>query len=182
MMLLAGDDDQETTTRGLEYMTVSGFDITASSLDAVKIILEEQKRQRDAGEPYNAELFACAVGGISRHRGRIAHLAGMKDARGVYGDGNFKTDRPAPKTSNSFNGTTRREPRRGQLRHSESGGTMLERMEQARRLRGSRGPRERRHRSCQGQEIATEVILQQARASAPSHMAALTAAASASAS
>ena len=33
------DEDSEFTTRGLEYMTTSGFDIATSSLDAVKTVL-----------------------------------------------------------------------------------------------------------------------------------------------
>jgi hypothetical protein len=177
--ILMAEDDEEITTRGLEYMTVSGFDITTSSLDAVKIVLEEQKRQREAGESCDAELFYCAVSGISRHRLRIAHLAGMKDARGVYGDGNFKTDRKAPAHSTSDEGT-RREPRRGRLRATNSGGALADMThrrrssggqltELTRRRRGSRGPlkeRERLHQSYSGlsydpaNEAATEESLQ----------------------
>jgi hypothetical protein len=177
--ILMADDDQEATTRGLEYMTASGFDTTASRWGAVKIVLEEQTRQREAGEPYDAELLSAAVGGISRHRGRIAHLAGMKDARGVYGDGNFKTD--VPDSSNSSQ-ASKREPRRGRLQASSSGGAL---MDQTRRRRGSRGPlreREPRHRnkSYSGHtspplsptQRATEASSQQTRASDPSHNAA----------
>ena len=140
------DDDSEFTSRGLEYMTPDGFDITTSSLDVVKLVLEEQTRQRDEPE-YNGELdtdlLAATVGGVSRHRSRIAHLAAMKDARGVYGEGNFKLDPLAveasaanmPIRSRSFDGR-RREPRRGMLKATGSMGAAAEK---TRRRRGSRG-------------------------------------------
>jgi hypothetical protein len=84
-------------------------------------------------------MLACSVGGISKHRLRIAHLAGMKDARGVYGDGNFKSDgnaRGMSSKSKSF--SNRPEPRaRGVTRNGSTGAIM----ERTRRLRGSRGPR-----------------------------------------
>lgn len=136
------DDDVQFTTRGLEYMTPKGFDITTSSLDIVQLVLEEQQRQRS--EPgfkgkLDDDLIAATVGGVSRHRSRIAHLAAMKDARGVYGDGNFKVDpqvsSPRPCRSRSFDG--KREPRRGMLSKTGSMGAAAEK---TRRRRGSRGP------------------------------------------
>jgi hypothetical protein len=173
--ILLADDDKEITTRGLEYMTAMGFDTTASRWGAVKIVLEEQTRQREAGEPYDAELFSAAVSGISRHRGRIAHLAGMKDARGVYGDGNFKT-------SVQSSDAKKREPRRGRLQTSNSGSAL---MDQTRRRRGSRGPlkeKEPRHRNRSlphpNPQLAEEARMQHSRASEqsrvsdPSHTAA----------
>lgn len=84
------DDCEEFTTRGLEYMTISGFDITTSSLDVVRLVLEEQAKLRQQGERGTPEMLASLVEGTSMHRLRIAHLAAMKDARAVYGD-NFKT-------------------------------------------------------------------------------------------
>jgi hypothetical protein len=135
--LADGDDDSGLTSRGLEYCTPDGFDITTSSLDVVKLILEEQQRQRAEGIA-DPEMLAAAVGGISRHRQRIAHLAAMKDARVVYGDERQWTtsgSMEAPSKSSSFN--SKREPRRGRLGRSGSFGAMEEKV---RRRRGSRGP------------------------------------------
>jgi hypothetical protein len=133
------DDDQAFTTRGLEYMTAGGFDITTSSLDAVKLVLEEQERQRQDDEYDGAPdplALADAIQGISMHRLRIAHLAAMKDARGVYGDGKFKTTAVkggAPVRSLSMKA---RRAGRGLLGRSISTGNIRER----RSRRGSRAP------------------------------------------
>jgi hypothetical protein len=78
---LPDDDDAETTSRGLEYMTPGGFDITASSREAVRAVLDEQARQKDNGEEPDPELLAEVSESVSRHRSRIAHLAGLKDQR-----------------------------------------------------------------------------------------------------
>ena len=87
------EDDPESTTRGLEYMTPNGFDITTSSLEVVQAVLEEQERQRKealengsaSGEKFvlDDELLADVSEGVSRHRSRIAHLAAMKDERAI---------------------------------------------------------------------------------------------------
>jgi hypothetical protein len=134
------DSDSEVTSRGLEYMTADGLDITTSSQGAVKLVLEEQQRQLSEGV-FEAEMLACSMGGISKHRLRIAHLVGMQDARGVYGDGNFKSDgnaRGMGSKSKSFSNNTKREPRaRGVARNGSAGAIM----ERTRRLRGSRGPK-----------------------------------------
>ncbi|KAL3902746.1 MAG: hypothetical protein SGARI_005691 [Bacillariaceae sp.] len=135
--------DAEFTSRGLEYCTPDGFDITTSSLDVVKLILEEQERQQQAGEK-DVEMLAAAVGGISRHRMRIAHLAAMKDARAAYGNERLYTtaadvdddgsgDAPM-RRSNSFGGIQRRGRR---VRRSGSFGALEDKV---RRRRGSRGP------------------------------------------
>jgi hypothetical protein len=115
------EDDTEFTPRGLEYMTPDGFDITTSSLDAVTLVLEEQQRQRTNSE-YDVELIACAISSIARHRLRIAHLAAMKDARGVYGDGKFETDHRAAFIASTSCSAGRREPRRDTLRDTGSSG------------------------------------------------------------
>ena len=145
-MPLMDDDGDQVTSRGLEYMTADGFDITSSSLDSVKIVLEEQQRQKSEGIFPDMELLACSVEGISKHRLRVAHLAGMKDARGVYGEGNFKCDSRLGERSKSFTG--RRESRRERgVNRTSSSGAIIER---TRRRRGSRGPlkdRPSRHRS-----------------------------------
>jgi hypothetical protein len=154
------DSDSEVTSRGLEYMTVDGFDITTSSLGAVKILLEEQERQRSEGV-FEADMLACSVGGISKHRLRIAHLAGMKDARAVYGDGNFKSDgnaRGVGDKSKSFSEKSKREPRsRGVARNGSTGAIM----EQTRRRRGSRGPlRERVARTRSGPDVSSSTAVE----------------------
>jgi hypothetical protein len=143
------DDAEEFTPRGLEYMTPDGFDITTSSLDVVHLVLEEQTRQRqEEGFKGNLddELVEATVGSVSRHRSRIAQLAAMKDARGVYGEGKFKLDPIAaangrPSRSKSVDG--KREPRRGRLSATGSMGVAAEK---TRRRRGSRGPLQRRAR------------------------------------
>jgi hypothetical protein len=134
------DSDSEFTSRGLEYMTADGLDITTSSQDAVTIVLEEQQRQLSEGV-FEVEMLACSMGGISKHRLRIAHLVGMQDARGVYGDGNFKLDgnaRGMGSKSKSFSNSSKRESRARGLARNGSTGAIMER---TRRLRGSRGPR-----------------------------------------
>jgi hypothetical protein len=78
---LPDDDDADTTSRGLEYMTPGGFDITASSREAVRAVLDEQARQKADGEEPDPELLADVSESVSRHRSRIAHLAGLKDQR-----------------------------------------------------------------------------------------------------
>lgn len=134
------DNDTEFTTRGLEYMTPKGFDITNASLGAVKLVLEEQEQQRQ-NENYSgqldSELIAATIGGISRHRSRIAHLAAMKDARSVYGDGNFKTtaDLSCPRRTRSFD--RKKEPRRTQPRRTGSMGAVQDRTRRRRGLRGA---------------------------------------------
>jgi hypothetical protein len=115
------DDDTEVTPRGLEYMTPDGFDITTSSLDAVKLVLEEQQRQRTNSEN-DVELIAFAISSIARHRLRIAHLAAMKDARGVYGDGKFATDHRVVSRASRSCSVGRRESRRDKLRETGSSG------------------------------------------------------------
>lgn len=136
-------DDGDFTSRGLEYCTPDGFDITTSSGDIIRLILEEQHRQREEGI-FDPELLAAAGGGISRHRSRIAHLAAMKDARAVYGDNPQLTSASSlltgnnsgsPTRSNSFSGL--RESRRGRKSRCGSFGAMEEKV---RRRRGSRGP------------------------------------------
>ena len=85
------EDDPESTTRGLEYMTPNGFDIQSSSLEVVQAVLEEQARQKEEakeqGDDKNwtldDELLADVAEGVSRHRSRIAHLAAMKDERAI---------------------------------------------------------------------------------------------------
>ena len=137
IVLSDGDDGIGFTSRGLEYCTPDGFDITTSSLEVVKLILEEQERQKAEGI-VDAERLAAAAGGISRHRSRIAHLAAMKDARVVYGNEKQWTtaeNTGSPTKSNSFN--SKRESRRGRLGRSGSFGAMEENV---RRRRGSRGP------------------------------------------
>jgi hypothetical protein len=132
-----GDDEgNQLSSRGLEYCTPDGFDITTSSHDVVKLILEEQQRQKENGV-VDPEMLAAAAGGISRHRSRIAHLAGMRDARVVYGsDRQWTTagNMGVPTRGGSLN--SKREPRRGRLGRSGSLGAMEE---QVRRRRGSRG-------------------------------------------
>jgi hypothetical protein len=44
------DEDTKFTPRGWEYMKPNGFNIITSSLDAVKLVLEEQQ-----GQPTNSE-------------------------------------------------------------------------------------------------------------------------------
>lgn len=91
--VLFTDDDPDFTTRGLEYMTPTGFNIASSSQQAVTMVLAELDRQRKLPEftgQINDDLLADSIQAISRHRQRIAHLAAMKDARTVHGQGNFR--------------------------------------------------------------------------------------------
>lgn len=128
------DDDPEFTIRGLEYMTSNGFDITTNSLETVRLVLEEQNRQRQAPDyvgRLDVEQIAESTRGISRHRLRIAHLAAMKDARTVYGQGNFKLDAQTISTG------SKEDPQRGM---SQARGSS----EAVRRRRGSRGSLQRR--------------------------------------
>lgn len=152
------DQAPEFTCRGLEYCTPDGFDITTSSLDVVHLILEEQERQKVEGI-VDTQMLAAAVGGISRHRHRIAHLAAMKDVRGVYGNDRLMTTaedegKTGPTRCNSFSGV-RRERRGRNVRRSGSFGNLEEKV---RRRRGSRGPlgekktEQRRFRSDPGPE------------------------------
>lgn len=91
--VLFTDDDPDFTTRGLEYMTPTGFNIANSSQQAVTTVLQEQERQRNVPN-FNGQLddhlLADSIQAMSRHRQRIAHLAAMKDARTVHGPGNFR--------------------------------------------------------------------------------------------
>jgi hypothetical protein len=75
------DDSDQFTTRGLEYMTPNGFDIATSSQKAIHVVLEEQKRQKKETGKVDPELLASAIESFSRHRMRIAQLAGQKDER-----------------------------------------------------------------------------------------------------
>ena len=87
------DDDDEFTRRGLEYMTPSGFDIAKLTMDGVRLVLEEQARQRKEGIS-DSILIAEALAPLSKHRLRIANLAGMKDARGIPGASIWQGIRP----------------------------------------------------------------------------------------
>ena len=81
-------DEEECASRGLEYMTPTGFAFFSVCLEAVQMVLEEQERQREEnpGEPLDPELIAESILGISRHRSRIAFLAGKKDERVVQAE------------------------------------------------------------------------------------------------
>jgi hypothetical protein len=139
------------TSRGLEYCTPEGFDITSSSGELVRLILEEQQRQKGEGI-VDPDMLAAAAGGISRHRSRIAHLAAMKDARVVYGEERLLTS-SSISSSSSFSSasgmndndgsptvTNKRESRRCRKNRSGSSGSFVAMEEQVRRRRGSRGP------------------------------------------
>jgi hypothetical protein len=76
------DDDEEYTTRGLEYMTLEGFDISQNINEIVQSVLEEQTRQREEKIPA-PDLLADILASASAHRSRVAHLRGMRDARAV---------------------------------------------------------------------------------------------------
>ena len=81
--LVKDDDDEEYTTRGLEYMTTEGFDISQNIKEIVQLVLEEQTRQREEETPAPDSL-ADVLASASAHRSRIAHLIGLRDARSVH--------------------------------------------------------------------------------------------------
>ena len=115
--LIKDDDDEEYTTRGLEYMTTEGFDISQNIKEIVQLVLEEQTRQREEETPAPDSL-ADVLASASAHRSRIAHLIGLRDARSVHdtlaqrSSGNASDDNP--ETSRQSNLWKRRsEPIRG---------------------------------------------------------------------
>ena len=82
--LIKDDDDEEYTTRGLEYMTTEGFDISQNIKEIVQWVLEEQTRQREEETPESSHSLADILATASAHRSRVAHLIGMRDARAVH--------------------------------------------------------------------------------------------------
>jgi hypothetical protein len=92
------DDDEEYTTRGLEYMTLEGFDISQNVNEIVQSVLEEQTRQREEKIPA-PDLLADILASASAHRSRIAHLRGIRDARAVRDI--LSAEEPSDNTSNT---------------------------------------------------------------------------------
>jgi len=136
------DDDPDFTTRGLEYMTSTGFNIAESSQQAVTTVLAEQRRQRhsrDFSGEVDTHLLADSIQAISRHRQRIAHLAAMKDARTVHGQDNFRCQVVQPSEPTLSHSS---EPFRGKLRAS---GSMEDIRRRRQTCRTSSSRRDHRH-------------------------------------
>jgi hypothetical protein len=135
----SSSDTDMTTTRGLEYCTAEGFDITSStSQETIRLVLAEQDRQRNEHGAVDPVALASVIGQTSRHRQRVSHLMGMKDARSVYGDSDdrqWTTTNPTGAATRSGSFSSKRESRRERVQRSGSFGTL----ERARRRRGSRG-------------------------------------------
>jgi len=147
------DDEEEgddaSNTRGLEYMTPSGFDIiTAKSKQTTKSVLDEQRRLRaeykDKGggsssginntaeyeifgratnsvDDEIAEALARVLARVSRHRHRIAQLAAMRDAQAVYGTQCHRARLTSNATASAVSSTN---PKDDNLRRSRSGGSL----------------------------------------------------------
>jgi hypothetical protein len=137
------DDCDQFTSRGLEYMTPNGFDIATSSQTAIHVVLEEQKRQKKETGKVDPELLASAIESFSRHRMRIAQLAGQKDERMANMAHDTKLD--SWSTSNSKELSTEEvmkqiaERRMGRTRNSVSASTSGQTLSNATRRRcGSR--------------------------------------------
>lgn len=130
-----------TTTRGLEYCTATSFDIASSNKGVVRMLLDEQDRQRREGGVIDPLGLAALISQNSRHQSGIAHLAEMMDARAVYGnDKQWNATTTTTGVFSRFNSSSsQRESRRGRrVQRSGSLGAMDDRV---RRRRGSRHDR-----------------------------------------
>eukprot|EP00980_Cylindrotheca_fusiformis_P025207 scaffold13271_cov110-Cylindrotheca_fusiformis.AAC.10 len=151
------DDNDQFTTRGLEYMTPDGFDIAASSRNVIHVVLDEQQRQKKESGTVDSVVLAGSMESVSRHRMRIAQLTGQQDERMAHMLNNT-SNMPRNSWSDSTKAMSTEEVmkqiaerRRGRIRPSVSTSSSDKGLcddATTRRQRASRGSIAARRRSC----------------------------------